>query len=196
MVSINPWFAKSTVLLAAIVFIAIRAAHGSRSLGVRVIQSRKGKLEILLILLAALGFFAPIVWIASPVFEFSEYPLRAELLALGIAFNAVGLWLFHRSHADLGLNWSITLEVREKHQLITHGVYRCIRHPMYTALFLCSAGQMFVIPNWAVGPSYLVTFGILFAFRIRAEEKMMLDTFGKDYEEYRARTKRLLPGLW
>ena len=67
---------------------------------------------------------------------------------------------------------------------------------MYTALFLCSAGQMFVIPNWAVGPSYLVTFGILFAFRIRAEEKMMLDTFGKDYEEYRARTKRLLPGLW
>ena len=33
---------------------------------------------------------------------------------------------------DLGTNWSITLEVREQHRLISHGVYRRIRHPMYS----------------------------------------------------------------
>jgi hypothetical protein len=43
----------------------------------------------------------------------------------------------------------------------------CIRHPMYSALFLYSLGQLLVLPNWIAGPSYLVTFGILFAFRIR-----------------------------
>jgi protein-S-isoprenylcysteine O-methyltransferase Ste14 len=48
----------------------------------------------------------------------------------------IGLWLFYRSHADLGTNWSITLEIREQHRLITQGVYRRIRHPMYSALGL------------------------------------------------------------
>jgi protein-S-isoprenylcysteine O-methyltransferase Ste14 len=43
-----------------------------------------------------------------------------------------------------------------------------------------------VLPNWVGGPSYLVTFGILFA----------LVEFGADYAEYVARTKRLMPGIW
>jgi protein-S-isoprenylcysteine O-methyltransferase Ste14 len=107
-----------------------------------------------------------------------------------------GLWLFYRSHADLGTNWSITLQVRENHRLVVEGVYRRIRHPMYTALFLYSVGQVFVLPNWVAGPSYLVTFGILFALRVRAEEKLMLEEFGADYAAYMARTKRLMPGVW
>ena len=108
----------------------------------------------------------------------------------------VGLWLLYRSHADLGTYWSVTLEVRENHQLITSGVYRSIRHPMYTSLFLYSIGQVLALPNWVAGPSYLVPFAILFALRVTAEEKMMLETFGSQYAEYMARTKRLLPGIW
>jgi len=41
-----------------------------------------------------------------------------------------------------------------------------------------------------------VAFGILFALRIGAEERMMLETFGDEYAAYRARTKRLVPGIW
>jgi protein-S-isoprenylcysteine O-methyltransferase Ste14 len=67
---------------------------------------------------------------------------------------------------------------------------------MYAALFLYSIGQALVVPNWIVGPSYLVTFGILFALRIGAEERMMLETFGDEYAAYRARTKLLVPGIW
>jgi protein-S-isoprenylcysteine O-methyltransferase Ste14 len=67
---------------------------------------------------------------------------------------------------------------------------------MYTALFVYSLGQALVLPNWIAGPSYLVTFGILFAFRIGAEERMMLESFGDEYASYMARTKRLVPGLW
>jgi hypothetical protein len=72
---------------------------------------------------------------------------------------------------------SITLQLREHHQLVTHGVYQCIRHPMYSALFLYSLGQVLVLPNWIAGPSYLITFGILFVFRIGDEERMMLEKF-------------------
>ena len=192
----NPWTAKATILIASVAMIAIRAPHGRRSRGVKVVMSRKGTMETVLLTLAWLGFLVPLIWIASPAFSFAEYPLRASLVMAGIACLAVGLWLFYRSHADLGSNWSITLEVREEHRLITDGVYRSVRHPMYTALLLYSIGQALVIPNWVAGPSYLIAFGILFAFRVRAEERMMLDQFGDRYAKYAARTKRLIPGVW
>ncbi len=192
----NPWTAKATILIASAVMIAIRAPHGHRSRGVKVVTSRKGTMETVLLTLAWLGFFVPLIWIASPAFSFAEYPLRASPLIAGIACLAVGLWFFHRSHADLGSNWSVTLEVREQHRLITDGVYCKVRHPMYMALLLYSIGQALVIPNWVAGPLYLIAFGILFAFRVRAEEKMMLDQFGDQYAEYTARTKRLVPGVW
>jgi protein-S-isoprenylcysteine O-methyltransferase Ste14 len=86
--------------------------------------------------------------------------------------------------------------VRESHRLITEGIYRHVRHPMYTALFLYSIGQALVIPNWFAGPSNLLAFVILFAFRIGAEERMMLDAFGDEYAAYMSKTKRLIPGVW
>ena len=143
-----------------------------------------------------LGFVVPLIWVASPALSFAEYPLRLGPLVAGVVCLVVGLWLFYRSHADLGTNWSITLQVREHHRLITHGVYRHVRHPMYVALLLYSVGQALVLPNWVAGPSYLITFGILFVFRVRAEEKMMLEEFGDEYAAYMAQTKRLVPGLW
>jgi protein-S-isoprenylcysteine O-methyltransferase Ste14 len=86
--------------------------------------------------------------------------------------------------------------VRDKHQLVTHGVYRWVRHPMYLALLIYSAGQALVLPNWLVGPSYGVAMILLLAFRVGREERMMLEEFGKDYEAYTATTKRLVPGVW
>ena len=79
---------------------------------------------------------------------------------------------------------------------ITEGIYRAPRHPMYSALLLYSLGQALVVPNWIAGPSYAVLMSLLFAFRLGPEERLMLEEFGPDYEAYRARTKRLVPGIW
>ena len=192
----NPWYAKAAILVSSIVMVIIRAPHGQRSRGVKVVKSAKGKLEIVLLTLAWLGFFVPLLWIATRLLAFADYPLRPVPFIAGVLCLAVGLWLFHRSHADLGTNWSITLEVREGHRLVTHGIYRHVRHPMYLALWLYSLGQTLVIPNWVAGPSYLVTFGVLFVLRIGPEERLMREEFGQDYESYMARTRRLVPGLW
>ena len=192
----TPWFAKAAILLSTIVMVVIRAPHGQRSRATKVSKSRKGRLEVVLLTLAWLGFLIPLVWVASPALAFADYPLRPVPLVAGVLCLALGLWVFARSHADLGTNWSITLELREKHQLVTHGVYRQVRHPMYTALLLYSLGQALVVPNWVAGPSYLVAFGILFALRINAEERMMLEGFGEEYEAYMARSKRLVPRIW
>lgn len=192
----NPWFAKAVVILSTLAMVAIRAPHGQRSRAVEVVRNARGAREVVLLGLAGVAFLVPVLWIATPWFAFADYPLHALPLVAGAAITAYGLWLFHRSHADLGTNWSITLEVRSGHQLVTHGVYRRIRHPMYAALLLYSLGQAFALPNWVAGPSYLVTMTMLFALRLRPEEQLMLETFGQDYEAYRARTKRIVPSVW
>src|SRR5882672_196056 len=174
----NPSIAKAVVIAGTVMMIAIRAPHGRRSRSVKVAKSRKTPLETGLMVLAWVGFFVPLIWIASPAFSFAEYPLRTGPLLAGVMFFVIGLWLFYRSHADLGTNWSITLEVHEQHRLITQGVYQRIRHPMYTALALYSVGQALVIPNWVAGPANFVAFTVLFALRIGAEERMMAQQFG------------------
>jgi protein-S-isoprenylcysteine O-methyltransferase Ste14 len=192
----NPWWAKAVILAGSIVMVLIRAPHGQRSRGVKVVKSRKGRLETILLVLVALGFLLPCVWIATPVLGFADYPLRAVPFAAGSLCLAVGLWLFYRSHADLGTNWSVTLEMREGHRLVTEGIYARVRHPMYLALLVYSAGQVLALPNWIAGPSYLVPFSILLALRLGPEERMMREEFGGEYEAYAARTRRLVPGLW
>ena len=194
--TMNPWIPKAVVLAGTVVMITIRAPHGHRSRSIKVAKSRKTPLETGLLVLAWVGFFVPLIWIASPTFSFAEYPLRTGPLGPGVLCLVIGLWLFHQSHADLGTNWSITLEVREQHRLITQGVYRRIRHPMYSALVLYSVGQALVIPNWVAGPSNLIAFAFLFGLRVRAEERMMVEQFGDEYAVYIARTKRLVPGVW
>jgi protein-S-isoprenylcysteine O-methyltransferase Ste14 len=192
----NPWIPKALVLVSSVVMIAIRAPHGQRSRIVKVARSHKTPLETGILALAWVGFFVPLIWVASPAFSFAEYARGTGPLVGGVACLVIGLWLFYRSHADLGTNWSITLEVREQHRLITQGVYRRVRHPMYLALVLYSIGQALVIPNWVAGPSNLIAFAILLSLRVRAEEKMMVEGFGEEYVAYSARTKRLIPGVW
>ena len=189
------WIARATVLLGCVVMVAIRAPHGQRSRKVRVRYSRKGPREIALLTLAWISFFLPLFWAIKP-FSFGGYPLHPVPYGAGVLGMATGLWLFHRSHADLGTNWSITLEVREEHRLVTNGIYRRIRHPMYAALLLDSVGQALALPNWVAGPSYLVAMSLLIALRVGPEERMMREEFGGEYETYASRTKRIVPGVW
>ena len=192
----NPWIAKALVLAGTALMMAIRAPHGQRNRSIKVARSYKTRLETSLLVLAWIGFFVPVLWVASPAFSFAEFPLLTGPLVAGVMCMGIGLWLFYRSHADLGTNWSITLEVHEQHRLITQGVYRRIRHPMYLALALYSAGQALAIPNWVAGPSNLIAFAILFGLRVRAEERMMSEGFGAEYAAYSARTNRIIPGVW
>jgi protein-S-isoprenylcysteine O-methyltransferase Ste14 len=120
------------------------------------------------------AFIAPIAW-------------------LGLAPLCGSLWLFRRSHVDLGRNWSISLEVRKHHTLIKTGVYRLIRHPMYSSFLLLGLSQMLLLPNWLAGASGLIGATLLIVFRVGREEHMMLQTVGDEYRAYMATTKRLIP---
>jgi protein-S-isoprenylcysteine O-methyltransferase Ste14 len=86
--------------------------------------------------------------------------------------------------------------VRENHQLITAGVYRHVRHPMYTAFWLWAVAQALLLPNWIAGLAGIVGFGTLFFGRVAREERMMLESFGDEYRTYMERTSRIIPRVY
>lgn len=155
-------------------------------------------LDKALLLLSGVGMqLIPIVYLLTGWLDFADYGLpTAASLALGMVgalVFAVGIWLLWRSHADLGRNFAPTLQIVEDHALVTDGVFRRIRHPMYTAHLLWAIGQMLLLQNWIAGPAFLVVQIPLYLRRIPAEERMMLEQFGDEYREYMRRTGRLFP---
>jgi len=108
----------------------------------------------------------------------------------------VSLWLLWRAHVDLGRNWSPSPEILETHSLVTEGVYRRIRHPMYAAHMLWGVAQALLLGNWIAGPALIATFVPLYLFRAPREEQMLADHFGGAYREHMKRTGRLVPRFW
>ena len=103
------------------------------------------------------------------------------------------LWLFWRSHTDLGRNWSVSLEIREGHGLVTGGVYRRVRHPMYTSSWMGALAQAMMLENWLAGLAVLPAFAAMYFIRLPREEAMMRERFGAEYDDYMKRTGRLVP---
>lgn len=147
-----------------------------------------------LLIVAVLGLFGiPAIYVLTGFPASLDRPFIPAVAWLGLVPLVGALWLFRRSHADLGRNWSISLQVREQHVLVKTGVYRLVRHPMYSSFFLLGLAQLLLLPNWLAGLSGLAGAGILFAFRVRREERMMLESFGDDYRSYMTQTKRVVP---
>lgn len=187
---------SAALLLAGVLgMMLVRAPHIRRSMQVRVAASHETRRDRVLVGLVSLGLLLPAAWLAG-VLSFADTASSVPRLVAGGLCFALGLYVLHRSHVDLGVNWSNTLELREGHSLVTGGVYSRVRHPMYVALLLHGLGQALVVPNWVAGPSFLVPFVVLVALRLGAEERMMRDAFGARYEAYAAVTRRLVPGVW
>jgi protein-S-isoprenylcysteine O-methyltransferase Ste14 len=137
----------------------------------------------------------PALFVFSDILRFADYPIQFWQPWLGLLVFALALWMFRKTHAQLGSNWSVTLEVRVDHALITDGVYAHVRHPMYTAFWLWALAQAILLPNWIAGFAGILGFGTLYLFRVRREEAMLLETFGDEYRDYMRRTGRVIPRL-
>lgn len=135
----------------------------------------------------------PGVTTATPWLDQVAWQPNVMSVCLGAALLGAGLWLFWRSHADLGRNWSPSLEIREAQHLVAHGIYRSIRHPMYAAIWLLAAAQALLVPNWISGPAGLLAFGTMYWLRVPREEAMLVERFGDAYREYASRTGRVSP---
>jgi protein-S-isoprenylcysteine O-methyltransferase Ste14 len=148
---------------------------------------------ILLGLLFLAMFLLPLFYSATNWLDFANYSLPGWAGWVGVVSILLALLVFWRSHADLGLNWSPTLEIRTEHKLITNGIFGYIRHPMYASQWIWVIAQPLLLQNWIAGFLNLPFFIAFYTLRVRAEEKMMLDTFGEEYREYMKKTGAVFP---
>jgi protein-S-isoprenylcysteine O-methyltransferase Ste14 len=173
---------------------AIRLPHHRRNRRNAIVTRRLGAAErLVLAAMFATMMLLPLLHLATGLFAFADYPLPAAASGLGAALVPPLLWLFYRSHADLGRNWSPGLELRRDHQLVTRGVYARWRHPMYVAIGLSVVAQPLLIHNAIAGALALPAFAALCLLRVPQEEAMMRERFGADYDAYRARVGWLWP---
>ena len=181
-------------MIGFVIYVATRGRFASRTKDIESMERRIGLQEMVLLpamLITSLLF--PVIYLFTPLFSFANYELPDCIHWCGLAIMVAGLWLFWRSHADLGLNWSATLELRKGHVIIKHGVYRRIRHPMYAAIWLFSIAQALLLNNWLAGWAVVCAFALMYVLRTPIEEQMMRDKFGKDYEDYMVETVRIFP---
>lgn len=196
MVSIlQPWNIVFT--FGFIVYIATRARFARQTRANKTIERRVDASErVLLAGVMITGLVLPVLYLLTPLLSFADYELPGWLHWCGLLLMIGALYLFWRSHADLGLNWSATLEMREGHEIVKHGVYRRIRHPMYAGIWLFSCAQALLLDNWLAGWGIVVAFGFMYFLRAPREEDMMREHFGADYEIYMVETGRLFPRLF
>jgi protein-S-isoprenylcysteine O-methyltransferase Ste14 len=183
-------------LTGVIVYVSIRGVFGGRTKLNQKVLTRVDRRDRTMVAVVFVGnIILPALYLFTPWLAFADYHLPAFIPWCGAVTMVIALWLFWRAHLDLGLNWSITLEMRKGHELIMHGVYRRIRHPMYAAIFLFAVAQALLLQNWLAGWAGFVTVALLYFVRTPREEKMMCEFFGQSYRDYMQRTGRLFPRL-
>ena len=133
----------------------------------RVERTRRGTAETLRMAISFSGLgLVPGISVATGWPEFARTDPSWWQIGLGALAMVLALVLFRKTHKALGRMWSVSLDIREKHELVTSGIYRRLRHPMYTAFWTMALAQALLVPNWIGGLAGLVGFGTLFFFRI------------------------------
>jgi protein-S-isoprenylcysteine O-methyltransferase Ste14 len=114
---------------------------------------------------------------------------------LGVVLFAVGGVLRIGPVFVLGRRFSGLVAIQPGHALVTRGLYRVIRHPSYLGLLVNSLGWALAFRS-AVGVLLTALMVVPLLARIHAEERLLRSQFGGEYDAYRARTSRLIPGLY
>ena len=113
----------------------------------------------------------------------------------GVSLYAAGGVLRIAPVFVLGRRFSGLVAIQPGHRLVTSGIYRVIRHPSYLGLLVNALGWGLAF-RAGVGVFIAVLMLIVVIARIKAEERLLRETFGAEYDAYRACTWRLIPYLY
>ena len=129
---------------------------------------------------------SPFNWIVVPHTPASAW-IGAFLCISGLMF---AIW----ARVALGTNWSGVITLKEGHELIQHGPYRVVRHPIYTGILAMFTGTA-IAAGYFGGFLGLLLLFLSFWLKLKREEDLMLKHFPTEYAAYRRKTKRIIPFL-
>src|SRR5213080_2237399 len=121
------------------------------------------------------------IWF-TPMFPNKSFEIALALLTMFLAVWSV--WFCSTAIRTLGKQWSLAARVVEGHKLVTEGPYSIVRNPIYTGMFGMLLATGLAVSHWVGLLIAVVVFAIGTAIRIRSEEKLLREAFGREFEEY------------
>lgn len=139
----------------------------------------------------------PEVWLLIPFYGYIalvllsifEFFVRIQVMNLamsagGLLIYLIGVILRRWAIADLGDNWSLHTELRSGHVLVTHGIYRHMKHPYYIAVICELIGACLVANAVYTAALVILTQCPLLLIRIKLEESLLSTHFSDKYQSY------------
>jgi protein-S-isoprenylcysteine O-methyltransferase Ste14 len=168
-----------------------------RETGEKVSRKADGTAMMTIIRIGGLVLWlSPLVYLINPSWmAWSKIGLPEWIRWLGVGVGVLCVFGIYWLFSSIGSGITPTSATRKEHQLVTNGIYRYIRHPLYTfgASMFVSFGMM--ADNWFIATLGILTF-ILMAIRTPKEEANLIEKFGDEYRDYMKRTGIFLPKLF
>lgn len=165
-----------------------------RDTGEKISRKADGRAMMTVIRLAGLVLWlSPLVYLINPGWmAWSKVGLPEWVRWLGVGMGVLCVFGIYWLFSSIGSGITPTSATRKEHKLVTNGIYRYIRHPLYTfgSSMFVSFGMM--ADNWFIAALGVLAF-ILMAARTPKEEANLIEKFGDEYREYMKRTGRFLP---
>ncbi len=152
----------------------------------------KGSIWFLIILIAV-GYFLSFrigVTRIGRIYHWDTFFIIGAIMIL------VGLIIRINSILTLKQHFTYTVTKIENHELIETGLYKNIRHPGYLGQIFIFIGTSTSLSNWLSVLFMIIPVLLGFIYRIRVEEKFMVEHIGAKYQDYKKRTKRLIPMIY
>jgi len=128
------------------------------------------------------------------LFQIAAIPWnRTALFAVGIILILLGVALRWYAIWTLGRYFTRDVAVSTGQKVVQNGPYRAIRHPAYSGTFLTMLGVGLAVTNWASLLALLICVLVGHLYRVRVEERALIQTIGQPYVAYMHRTRRFIP---
>lgn len=159
-------------------------------------DSKRAPKSIIGLILQGIGF--AFVWAMRRQPNFSpfvsgQFTLNVFLQIFAVVIAALSVWMAMSAVRELGKQWSLEARLTENHRLITSGVYKIVRHPIYTAMLGMLVSTAIVFSFWYVLLVAVIVFFIGTKIRTIAEEKLLRDAFPDEYKEFAEKVPAFIP---
>lgn len=127
-----------------------------------------------------------------------ELPItdKTWIFYIGEAFVLLGIVFRLIIIRSLGKYFTVDVAIRENHRIKKEGFYKYLRHPSYAFSLLTFLGLGLFLNNWLSLVLALIPPFLAFNYRMKVEERALIEEFGDEYIQYQRNTKRILPFLY
>jgi protein-S-isoprenylcysteine O-methyltransferase Ste14 len=164
--------------------------------GERVSWKEENPVVMVLLRISGLALWVSVIlYMINPRWmRWAQLEIPQTLRWVGVAIGTVSLPLLYWLFSSIGTNITQTVATKKEHELITHGPYRWVRHPLYSVGTLLFIAFALMAANWFIGLASLVVF-VMLMIRLPKEEEKLIERFGDEYRAYMKRTGRFFPRL-